>query len=124
MEKNNALAQYRIETNECHVVLINKATENIDINYHIKKEIISISDNEQGLVLTFSLEENPLIDLTLRITGHFIFDQSIPVDDASAFMNKRAVQVVFPYLRTMISTVTASLMLEPIVLPVIDSSTI
>jgi len=66
-------------------------------------------------------EENPFpLDLSITITGVFEFNASIKDDEVEKFLNVQAVQVLFPYLRTMVTNITSSSLMAPLILPIVD----
>ena len=82
-----------------------------------------IDDFNYELRLAFSLHdvnevESPF-DIDLEISGLFQFKDTNE-KDIEVFMNTNAVSILFPYLRSILSTSMSSLLVSPIVLPVID----
>ncbi len=66
-------------------------------------------------------KENPFpIDITADMTA--VFDvSSIPNEKLDNFLKHQAVHILMPYIRGMISSVTANALMMPIVLPVYDA---
>lgn len=66
-------------------------------------------------------EESPFpIDLSLTIMGIFKFVGELDQCDIEKFLNLQAVQILFPYLRTMVTNLTSSILMAPLILPIID----
>lgn len=66
-------------------------------------------------------EENPFpIDLSLTIMGVFRFSGEIEQKNIENFLNIQAVQILFPYLRTMVTNLTSSILMTPLILPIVD----
>lgn len=88
------------------------------------KKIDEISDKEFMLSLSFSLHNHDDIiapfDIDLTISGSFILDEC-NVDEQNDFMNMNAVAILFPYLRSILSTTLSSMMIQPIILPIVDA---
>lgn len=63
------------------------------------------------------------LDIHVTIVGIFTMD-NIKENDRDRFLRINAVQILFPYLRNIITNVTANSFLPPIVLPVIDVLTL
>lgn len=65
--------------------------------------------------------ENPFpVDITADMTA--VFDIStIPQEKLEDFLKHQAVHILMPYIRGMISAVTANALMSPIVLPVYDA---
>ncbi len=65
-------------------------------------------------------EEHPFpIDLYVRMTAVFSID-NIPSEDVDNFLEIDGVAILYPYLRSLISSVAASALMPPLVLPVLD----
>lgn len=66
-------------------------------------------------------KENPFpVDITADMTA--IFDiSSIPAEKLENFLKHQAVHIIMPYIRGMISAITANALMTPIVLPVYDA---
>lgn len=99
------------------------------VSPEIKRET-GIIDSENNLYftrLTLRLEnkeENPFpINLKIVLTGNFSLEK-VANEDRDNFLKHQAVQILFPYIRTMVSNITSSSMMMPIVLPVIDVLTL
>ena len=59
------------------------------------------------------------IDIKVDITG--IFDISnLNKEEIDQFLKLQAVHIMYPYIRTIISNVTSSAMMPPVILPIID----
>lgn len=118
-----ALANIQIITNE--VQIINNMLPNGQFKASPKffRKTGTVDDNKHFTELTIEIrntEETPFpIDLRIRMTC--VFDLSnIDPDQIDKFLKIQGIQILFPYLRTMVSNVTASAMMPPIVLPIID----
>jgi preprotein translocase subunit SecB len=64
--------------------------------------------------------------LSLKLQGFFGFDDEdkLPVEIKRELLGRNAVSVLFPYLRSAISTITQAAGIQPIVLPVINPTAI
>lgn len=91
-----------------------------------KKNIVKCSDNKYDVSLSFSLEtiNTSIIPFTIEIalTGHFEFDGSENSDSKFKMdlINKNAVAILFPFLRTIIATLTTCANITPLILPIIN----
>ena len=47
----------------------------------------------------------------------------ISKNEYNEFMDINAIQIAFPYMRSILTSLTSSLMIQPIILPIIDSRT-
>lgn len=60
------------------------------------------------------------IDLFIDFKGIFQFRPGDSEDVIQEFLKTEAVQILFPYLRTMVTNLTTTAMLPPIILPIAD----
>ncbi len=76
------------------------------------------------IVEMHNTEETPFpVDIRASVTGVFEISM-LPADVIDDFLKIQAVQIIFPYIRSMISSVTSSSMFPPVILPVIDVRTL
>lgn len=68
------------------------------------------SDNEQQFP----------IDMVIDFKGVFQFRPGDNESEIQEFLKTGAVQILFPYLRTMVTNLTTTAMLPPIILPITD----
>lgn len=94
-----------------------------DVTPIFKKNITKIDDENFDVKLMFTLrkEEDKItpFDLELIIVGEYEL-KSYSEEELNAFLNVNAIQILFPYLRSMLSSAMASLMINPIIIPVMD----
>lgn len=89
---------------------------------------IGVVDKEHSavelIVEIVNSKDNPFpVDIRASITG--VFEVStLPSDAVDTFLKIQAVQILFPYIRALISSATSSSMFPPIILPIIDASTL
>jgi len=109
---------------------INRAKEGI--NYELKPKVtkkIIVSDNSIYELHMFFRVTSDIVDNTapfemnLEIAGLFELVDG-ETKDIDSFMNNNAVSIIFPYLRSIISNVMSSMMLPPIILPIVDARSI
>lgn len=121
------LVNFQLVTNEISVRNHHLPNGQFNISPRITRNITR--DDETHATVEIVLEiinskEAPFpIDLRVRLSG--IFDISaFPAEEVDDFLKIQAVQILFPYVRTMVSSITASALMPPIVLPVIDVRTL
>lgn len=69
-------------------------------------------------------KETPFpLDLYVCIAGIFELN-NFDDEQIRSFLNLNAVQILFPYIRTIVSSITSTAMMPPIVLPIINSQTL
>jgi preprotein translocase subunit SecB len=88
------------------------------------KQINKIKENEYEIKIELNIKNtntNPFpMDLELLFTGHFIFDSIDDENELDKFLNIGALQILFPYVRTLVSTITGASLMMPLILPIID----
>lgn len=123
----NYLANMQIVTNEVSVKNNNLPVGDFSICPQFSREIGRTEDGVYFTELSISLkntEEVPFpFDIFISITGYFDFGEADQTD-IDNFMKEKTVHILFPYLRTILSTVTSSAMIPPVVLPIMDVSTL
>lgn len=107
---------------------LNIANNNLKGNFKMNpiytKLIEKVEDNVYELTLNFSVlnsKDNPFpIDFNASVVGTFTFDSNSDEVKVERFMNLPAVQIIFPHLRAVVSSVTASSYMQPLLLPLSD----
>lgn len=80
---------------------------------NIKKDNMNIILNTE--IFTNAIEKNYPFEMKVRITGKFIIKEEL----AQRFV-KNAIAILYPYVRAIISTYTASANINPLILPAIN----
>ncbi len=105
-------------------IVNNNLQGNFNMNPIYTKSIEKVNDFSYNLTLNFSVlnsKEYPFpIDLNTSIIGVFNFDEKSDEIKMEKFMSTAAVQILFPHLRTIISSVTASSYMQPLLLSLTD----
>lgn len=105
-------------------IVNNNLQGNFKMNPIYTKSIEKVNDFSYNLTLNFSVlnsKEYPFpIDLNTSIIGVFNFDEKSDEIKMEKFMSTAAVQILFPHLRTIISSVTASSYMQPLLLSLTD----
>jgi preprotein translocase subunit SecB len=78
--------------------------------------------NELNLEIKDKEEERFPINLFVSLKGIFEFEEIESEVEVFDFLKLQGVQMVFPYLRAMVSSITSSSMFAPVILPIIDVS--
>ena len=80
--------------------------------------------NKYGVELMVLIEDHPEhrspINLRVRITGVFEIEGENCEEEINNFLKQQGLQIVYPYLRSMVSSITASALVPPIMLPIIN----
>lgn len=116
---------FQIITEEISIINNYLADGEFSVCPEIKREYGTI-DGENNLYFTrlilklVNKEEAAFpIDLKIVLMGQFSMEK-VDTSDINNFLKYQAVQILFPYMRTMVSNITSSAMMTPIVLPIID----
>lgn len=115
-----------LNVSTCKYAFVNKSKkyEECIINTRFGKVIKKADDSIYELHLSFSVhdlgEKKTPFDMDLEIVGVFQLREGTD-EEISEFMNSNAVAILFPYLRTIISTTMTAMMIPPVVLPIIDA---
>ncbi len=91
----------------------------------IQKRTATNTENENFFKLDMlveikNTEENPFpIDLKVEISGIFELEGG-EMSEKMNFLNNQGVKMVYPYLRSLVSSITANSNIPPITLPIIN----
>ncbi len=95
---------------------------NIDIDFG---HSIAVKNNEARVSLRCMLfrkakkEEKPF-HLEVHMTGIFEFQTELEGEKLNSILRQQAINILFPYLRALISNITGNTGLPPIILPLIN----
>lgn len=92
--------------------------EDVGINPEISNNIEKADENKYYVSLGIKIEEEFLpFKIDVSITGLFFFKDDNPDED---LINKNAFAILFPYLRSLVTTLTANANVQPMILPPIN----
>ena len=90
----------------------------------LKKAITKIDDARYVVALKMEVkntDEKPFpFNILCELQGVFDITNESDEKEIKDFLNKQGVQILFPYLRSLIMTITTSSFVSPLVLPIID----
>lgn len=117
------LVNMRLSTNEISIKNNHLAEGQFKVSPRITRNIEVIDESHSAVELILEIinsEENPFpIDIRISLNG--VFDISnLPSETVDNFLKVQAVQIMFPYVRTIVSSITSCSLMPPIVLPIID----
>lgn len=96
---------------------------NFQLSPAITRRITDLNENSFSIQLILTItnkEEEPFpFDILVNLGGTFEIS-NIPAEDREYFKKIQAPVIMFPYLRSILTTVTANTFMPPIILPVID----
>ena len=97
--------------------------KSVKLNQKFSRSIDKIDDNHCKVSLSFSVndsEDNPTpFELNVQISGIFKLD-NWEEDDRSVFINTNAVAILYPFVRSLVATLTANANVPAYVLPVFN----
>ena len=114
-----------IETNEIRLINHNLPYGNFQLKPYLSRKYGKVEgqDNLYTLELKAEFKDEPNnrfpIDLVVSVKGSFEIEGN-DEEEIISFLKMQGMQMVFPYLRTMVSNITASALMPPIMLPIID----
>lgn len=101
---------------------------NFQLKPFFTRETGKLSDNEFFTKLTLILkneEQHPFpVDLEVVFRAIFRFENIEDEKNVSEFLKLQAVHIMYPYLRSIVSNLTTTGMMPPIILPITDVSTL
>jgi len=104
--KNNDLPDGQFE---CHPRFTRKM-DRIDPKTAYTQLIVEIENSE----------EHPFpVNICVDVTGFFEIT-ALPESQIDSFLKEQAVQIIFPYVRSMISSAMSAAMMPPLIIPIID----
>lgn len=88
------------------------------------KQIREINPSEYEVKIFLEIHNtktNPFpMDIDLSFIGIFQFDVIDDTNELDKFLNIGATQILFPYVRSIVSTITGASLMQPLILPIID----
>ena len=97
-----------------------------NINLEFGKKINKIDDNKSELILKLRIMDNEEAHTPFNIEYEMatLFEfEDLSKEEYEGFMNINAIQIAFPYMRSTLTSLTSSLMIKPVILPIIDVRT-
>lgn len=100
-----------------------KSKKSVKLNQSFTKNIDKIDENHCKVSLLFSVvdhEENPTpFELNVQISGIFKLD-NWEEDDRNVFIKTNAIAILYPFVRSLVATLTANANVPTYVLPVFN----
>ncbi len=120
----DSLVNYKLITNEIRLSNNKLPKGAFSIDPKINRSIDVIDDTHSSVTYVLEIKNTPEhpfpIDILVSVTG--IFDIScLNEKDVDDFLKIQSCQIIFPNIRTIVATLTASSLMPPILLPVIDA---
>jgi preprotein translocase subunit SecB len=117
------LVNMQLVTNDISIKNNHLQDGQFNVSPQITRNIGVIDKDHSSVELILEIinnEESPFpVDIHVSLTG--IFDISgLPSEAVDNFLKIQSVQILFPYIRSMVSCITSCSLLPPIILPIID----
>ena len=91
---------------------------------HFFKSIEKIEDGKYKLSLSVEIkntEDSPFpLDIDIEFETVYTFKDYESDEELENYLNFGAIQMIFPYMRTAITSIVSAALLPPLVLPIID----
>ena len=121
------IANVKLVVNEIRLKNHELAEGSFNLEPKITRNIVKMENDNYSVEISFSItntEEKAFpIDLFVSMTGSFDL-QTFSQEQKEDFLNIQAIQIIFPYMRNIISTITTASLMPPLVLPIIDANSI
>jgi len=118
--KKMAIVTDKIELNNNHL-----PDGKFQLNTKITRNIGKISENVFFTQLSVEIKNEDNfkfpINLSVVIKGIFDFEEAMNELEVNAFLKHQAVNILYPYIRSMVTSTTTNAMMAPVVLPIIDA---
>lgn len=101
-----------------------ESTPNIDFNINREVDYLEDEDNTMLVTIEVTLFDNPKennypFSMKLNVTGIFELE-NIALDKRESFAEANSVAILFPYIRSLITTYTSNSNVPPLILPPIN----
>ena len=100
-----------------------KSTKSVKLNQEFSRSIEKIDENHCKVSLVFSVNDNAdnpnPFELNVQISGIFELD-NWEKDDRNVFINTNAIAILYPFVRSLVATVTANANIPSYILPVFN----
>ncbi len=119
------IAPMQIVTNEVRIKNNNMPLGKFALSPKFTRKIGRLKGNRYFLELNVEIasteERKTPLDLYISITG--IFNLTLfPEEEREEYIKGEGLRILFPYLRTMVTNMTASALMPPLILPISDLS--
>ena len=96
----------------------------INLKPIIEKELVKSGEHEYEAMLSFvlkSTKKDPIpFDLKVKIIGHFELLVEESDEDAETILNQKTFAILFPYLRSTITSLTSIGNVQPLIIPIVN----
>lgn len=100
--------------------------QNVSVKFNLSRNVEYLDDEDNTMLVSLIVsvfedaeENNYPFSLKINMTGIFELDD-IHESERESFAEVNAVAILFPYIRSLISTITANVNVPPLILPPIN----
>lgn len=100
--------------------------KNVSVKFNLSRNVEYLDDEDNTMLVSLIIsvfedaeENNYPFSLKINMTGIFELDD-IHESERESFAEVNAVAILFPYIRSLISTITANVNVPPLILPPIN----
>lgn len=100
--------------------------QNVNVKFNVFRDVEYVDDENNTMLVSLTVsvfedakENNYPFSLKINLTGVFELDD-IHESERESFAEVNAVAILFPYIRSLISTITANANVPPLILPPIN----
>lgn len=100
--------------------------QNVSVKFNLSRNVEYMDDEDNTMLVSLIVsvfedaeENNYPFSLKINMTGIFELDD-IHESERESFAEVNAVAILFPYIRSLISTITANVNVPPLILPPIN----
>lgn len=100
--------------------------QNVSVKFNLSRNVEYLDDEDNTMLVSLIVsvfegaeENNYPFSLKINMTGIFKLD-NIYESERESFAEVNAVAILFPYIRSLISTITANVNVPPLILPPIN----
>lgn len=120
----DSLVNYSLQVNEISFVKHQIVGESFNVDPKISRTITPVDADKAAVTYVLQIintPEHPFpVDIVVSITGVFDVGKIEPksVDD---FLKIQTCQILLPHIRSIVSTLTSSALMPPLMLPIVDA---
>lgn len=119
-----SLIGFSLTTNEISIVKNDVEGETFNVSPVVTRKIFKNSIDNVTVVMELRLENTDKApfpyNIVVSVTGHFDLS-NIEEKDIDSFIDVQSVQIMFPHVRSIVSSLTSIALLPPLILPIVDA---
>ncbi|MEI6821113.1 MAG: hypothetical protein WCL51_04210 [Bacteroidota bacterium] len=111
VSKQNKLTFRGVDILNVNFNTLGRREGELNININCIPKVFYPSDNKNtfNIIMDVALNDDKTFELTLRAVGYFEIESELTEELRKAFVNSNATAIMFPYVRSFITTLTSNL---------------